>query len=337
MLKVYENYPLKDLNTFGIDVKAKYFIVLKGIECVRKFLTSSQFKDKRKFILGGGSNVLFTHDFNGVVLKPDITGIKILRDGKLTVTIKVGAGENWDGFVDFCVKNNMGGIENLSNIPGSVGSSPIQNIGAYGMEVKNVIKEVEGIRLDTLQKDIIKVDECNFEYRNSIFKNELKDKYLITSVTFKLAKKPRYITHYGSLNEELERLGETNLKNIRQAVITIRNRKLPDPDKIGNAGSFFKNPSIDEDSYRAISSKHNEVPAFRDVNNKWKLPAAWLIEKCNYKGIKKGKTGTYEHQPLVLINYGGASGKEIWNFASEIQEAVYSKFGVTIEPEVNVL
>lgn len=337
MLKVYENYSLKELNTFGVNVKAKYYVALNNVECIKNFLSSYEFKNKKRLILGGGSNILFTHDFNGIVLKPDITGIKILKEGKKQVVIKVGAGENWDNFVSFCVKNNYGGIENLSHIPGSVGSSPIQNIGAYGVEVKDVIQEVEALHLDTLTLDVFNVNECDFGYRDSIFKKELKDQYLITSVTFKLLKQLKYITHYGNLNEEIDKLGETNLSNIRTAVINIRNQKLPDPDKIGNAGSFFKNPVIAESLYQNLKKKYPEIPFYKENNNKYKVPAAWLIEQCNYKGVKKGNTGTFNNQPLVLVNYGKATGKEILSFATEIQDTVKREFNINLELEVNVV
>ncbi|MBN1183155.1 MAG: UDP-N-acetylmuramate dehydrogenase [Bacteroidales bacterium] len=337
MVKVYENYPLKQHNTFGIDVKAKYFVVLPSVENIKSFLATREFKNKNKLILGSGSNTIFTHDYNGVVIIPDITGINIVRETKKSVILKVGAGVIWDRFVEYCVNHNFSGIENLSNIPGTVGSSPIQNIGAYGVEVKNVVIEVEAINIKSQEKKIFKKEECNFGYRDSIFKNELKGQYLITNVFFKLSKEPRYNTSYGILNEEVNKLGEVNLKNIRDAVINIRSKKLPDPISIGNAGSFFKNPIVDYEGLKSLKLKHRKVPVFKASRGMYKIPAAWLIEQCNFKGVKHGNTGTYENQPLVLVNHGNASGKEVINFAGEIVEAVKNEFGIELEMEVNVV
>ena len=337
MVKVYENYPLKQHNTFGIDVKAKYFVVLPSVENVKSFLATKQFKKKNKLILGGGSNTIFTHDYNGIVIIPDITGIHIVKETKKSVILKVGAGVNWDHFVDYCVNNNYVGIENLSNIPGTVGSSPIQNIGAYGVEVKDVVHEVEAIHIETQEKTLFKKDECNFGYRDSIFKNELKGQYLITNVFFKLSKEPKYITTYGNLKEEVNKLGEVSLKNIRNAIINIRSQKLPDPVTIGNAGSFFKNPIVDYERLKSLKIKHRKVPVYKASRGRYKIPAAWLIEQCHFKGVKHGNTGTFENQPLVLVNHGNASGKEVINFAGEIVDAVKNEFGIELEMEVNVV
>ena len=288
-------------------------------------------------ILGGGSNVLFTKGFNGHVLHPNIKGIEILEDNKDEVILKVGAGEDWDEFVGYCVDNGWGGVENLSLIPGNVGTCPIQNIGAYGVEVKDVIEEVETIEIETLKTHCYKNSECEFGYRDSIFKRKLKGKHIITHVNFRLKKVPEFKLDYGNLKEGLKRFEQVDLKSIRQSVINIRNSKLPDPDEFGNSGSFFKNPVVHSEKAKRINEEYLEMPSYKISDEEVKIPAAWLIETAGWKGKRVGDAGVHERQALVLVNYGNASGEEIINLATQIQSSVKKQFDIELEMEVNVV
>jgi UDP-N-acetylmuramate dehydrogenase len=292
---------------------------------------------KPKLILGGGSNILFTHDFDGIVIYPDLKGHELVNQTEENVWIKAYAGENWDQFVAYCVGQNWSGIENLSLIPGNIGACPNQNIGAYGVEVKDVIESVETIDLQTGSIHKFSNVECQFGYRNSIFKNEAKNKYIITSVTFKLSKKQVFKINYDLVAEELKNFPEVNIASIRQAIINIRRRKLPDPSQLGNAGSFFKNPVVSLEIYGAIQSEFPNVPSYRVGELLVKIPAAWLIETCGWKGKRLGNVGTYDAQPLVIVNYGDASGNEIFDFARKIQESVLNRFGIDLEMEVSIV
>ncbi|MDD2197647.1 MAG: UDP-N-acetylmuramate dehydrogenase [Bacteroidales bacterium] len=337
MYSIFHNYCLKSLNTFGIDAKADHFIEAKSVADLKeaiKWIKDNQFQ---WFVLGGGSNVLFKGDYKGVVVKPAILGIDDVYEDEQYVSLKVGAGVDWDNLVEYAVNRGLGGIENLSLIPGSVGASPIQNIGAYGVEAKDTIERVEGIYIDTLKSFMLANDGCQFGYRDSIFKNELKGKVVVTHVIFRLSKTPKYAIHYGNLEEELKQFGQLNIANIRKAVIAIRNSKLPDPKELGNAGSFFKNPVVDITLVEDLQKKFDKVPYYPVSNELVKLPAGWLIEQCGWKGKRIGKVGVHKMQALVLVNYEGCSGDDVIYLAHSIRESVMEKFNVTLEMEVNII
>jgi UDP-N-acetylmuramate dehydrogenase len=340
MLSIEKQVDLLPYNTFGIKASAKYFVVIRAVEEGKELLKSEIFKNEKHFFLGGGSNILLTKDFSGLIIKIDIKGIETIREDAETITLKVGAGENWHSFVQFCVSHNYGGAENLSLIPGTVGAAPMQNIGAYGVEIKNIIDAVEGLEIATGELRKFTNEECKFGYRESIFKQEQKDKYLISSVTLTLTKKNHhYNIHYGAINETLKQQGNEviSVKAISDAVIHIRKTKLPDPSRIGNAGSFFKNPSIQADLLDLIKKTHPTIPTFPGENGLTKIPAAWLIEQCGWKGKTFGNIGVHKDQALVLVNYGDGKGEDIWQLAMKIQQSVKEKFNITLHPEVNVI
>jgi UDP-N-acetylmuramate dehydrogenase len=337
MSLITENFSLKSYNTFGIDIRARYFVSLMTIKEVEEFLKNNPLSGNPFLILGGGSNILFTKDFPGLVLHPDIKGIEILNETVDFVRLKVGAAENWDAFVKYCINRNYGGIENLSLIPGTVGSSPIQNIGAYGAEVKNSIESVLALDMENSKERIFNNTECQFEYRDSIFKREYKNKYLITYVIFNLSKRPVLVTNYGKIREELEKFNKIDISAIRQVVIRLRNKKLPDPKELGNAGSFFKNPIVEKTITNDIRKQFPGLPTNPISNTYEKIPAAWLIEKCNWKGKRIGDAGIYKHHSLVLVNHGKASGQEVLELAKKIRDSVVKKFGIKLEMEVTVI
>lgn len=337
MFEIKENFSLKKYNTFGIEVKTKYFVEYSTVNELSNFLGTQRKQDLPLMFIGGGSNVLFTKDFEGYLLHSKINGIEIIKEEDDKVYLRVGAGEDWDEFVEYCVKNDWGGVENLSLIPGNVGTCPIQNIGAYGVEVKDVITEVETIEIDTLKKTLFANEECQFGYRDSVFKGKLRGKHIINYVTFCLSKKPIFKLDYGNLNEALKEYDQVNLQNIRQAVINIRDSKLPKPEVIGNAGSFFKNPVVHTNILEDLKKSYTDIPFYVQKNDLVKIPAGWLIEQAGWKGRNIGKVGVHEKQALVLINHGGATGKEIVDLAREIQKSVKEKFGIDIEMEVNVI
>ncbi|NOQ27485.1 MAG: UDP-N-acetylmuramate dehydrogenase [Bacteroidales bacterium] len=337
MFEIKENFSLKKYNTFGIDVETKYFVEYSTVNELSNFLGAQRKHDLPLMFIGGGSNVLFTKDFEGYILHSKINGVEIIKEEDDKVYLRVGAGEDWDEFVDYCVKNAWSGVENLSLIPGNVGTCPIQNIGAYGVEVKDVITEVETIEIDTLKKTLFTNVECQFGYRDSIFKRKFKGKYIINYVTFCLSKKHIFKIDYGNLQEELKKYDQVNLQNIRQAVINIRDSKLPKPEVIGNAGSFFKNPVVHFNVIADLKKSYTDFPFYLQKNDLVKIPAGWLIEQAGWKGRNFGKVGVHEKQALVLINHGGASGQEIVNLAQEIQKSVKEKFGIDIEMEVNLV
>ncbi len=336
MVNIKENFSLKHSNTLGINVYARYFVRTKSLDDIKDVLENYR-KYFPFYILGGGSNILFTGDYNGLIIQPDLKGINIIDNDLENCIVEVGAGENWDDFVKWAVENNLGGIENLSLIPGSAGSSPIQNIGAYGMEVSNVILEVK--YLDLLSKEIVSLSnrECHFGYRDSIFKNHLKNRIIITSVVFRLKHHPVFNTSYGNLQTETGKKGKLSLQNIRDAVINIRRSKLPDPEELGNAGSFYKNPVISANQANEIKQQFDSVPCFPVDETRVKIPAGWLIEMCGWKGKRVGSAGVHEKQALVLVNYGGATGEEIRNLAMKIGESVFAKFKIKLETEVNII
>jgi UDP-N-acetylmuramate dehydrogenase len=330
-----ENITLKPFNTFGIDVIAKKYAGFSSVEELHELITIR--KDEPLLVLGGGSNILFTKDFDGLVLKNNLQGIENIKEDDENVFIKAGAGENWHGFVMHCIENNNAGVENLSLIPGSVGASPMQNIGAYGVEIKDVFHELEAFHIKDKVSRTFTNDECRFGYRESVFKNIYKNQFIITSVTYRLNKKPVYHTSYGAIKQELENMGvkELSIRAISQAVINIRSSKLPDWTKLGNAGSFFKNPQVPPEKYNKLKASYPSIVGFPQGEG-MKLAAGWLIEQCGWKGFRKGDAGCYPKQALVLVNYGNAKGSEIYSLSEEIIQSVDEKFGVTLEREVNI-
>jgi UDP-N-acetylmuramate dehydrogenase len=340
MVSVQQNISLLPYNTFRIQAAARYFSTVTTVQEAIELFASSLFKTERHLFIGGGSNILLTKDFDGLVIKNEIKGITKLREDDQSITLKVGAGENWHDFVMYCVSKNYGGIENLSLIPGTVGAAPMQNIGAYGVEIKESIVEVEAIDIESGNIIRFNREECHFGYRESIFKQKVKDKYFISSVTLMLtAKNHRYNVSYGAIQDTLKHLGyhELSVKAISDAVIFIRRSKLPDPAVIGNAGSFFKNPSVTEKIFHAIQQSHPQVPSFPGENGLIKVPAAWLIEQCGWKGKREGNIGVHQHQALVLVNYNHGEGEKIWQLAMNIQASVKEKFNVILQTEVNFI
>lgn len=338
MSNILRNYSLKDLNSFGVDIKAKYFASFNSEEELLELLSDETSQNEPIFILGEGSNILFTKDFEGIILANKITGTDIILEDKESMTITVGAGENWHDFVLWSIEKGLSGIENLALIPGLVGASPIQNIGAYGTEIKDVITKVHYIEIATGLKKEISNSECKFEYRNSIFKNELKGKVVVTKVTFILSKTPMNNIKYGAITDELNRLKkDPSPSAIAEAVINIRNSKLPNPKILGNSGSFFKNPIIKTDDLKKLKIKFPNIIAYKASNTHSKLAAGWLIENAGYKGYRIGDAGVHKNQALVLVNYGKASGKEILSLANLIQQKIKEKYDVSIENEVNIL
>ena len=337
-MEVRENYDLKRYNTFGISVKCKYFVEAECEEELLDFIRMYEWNPKEILILGGGSNFLFTEDFDGTVFYPAMKGIEVLRDDEEYVYVRVGAGEVWDDWVAWCVKQGYGGVENLSWIPGHVGAAPVQNVGAYGMEAGDTIYEVEAIQLERAEKVKLTAFDCQFAYRDSMFKRSWKNRYLITRVIFRLSKKPKFCLDYGTIRAELEKEeAEISLKTIRQAIIRIRQEKLPDVVDLPNAGSFFKNPVVSQEKAEQLLQQNPRMPVYPTKEGNCKLAAGWLIEQCGWKGRNLGKAGVYEKQALVLVNRGGADGTEIAHLANEVKKDVFLKFGIWIEPEVYVI
>ena len=333
-----KNISLKNYNTFGIDVSAEMFYHIESLAQLK--MTLAKHKGDQLFILGGGSNMLLTKDISIPVLHMDIKGIDIVVETTDHIVIKVAAGENWHSFVQYCITKNYGGLENMSLIPGNVGTAPIQNIGAYGVDLKDSFHNCTAIHIKTQESRIFDTAACEFDYRNSIFKNKLKGDYIITSVSFKLTKKKHLLcTKYGAIQEALDTNGIKNptIKDISEAVIAIRQSKLPDPKELGNSGSFFKNPVIQLHHFLSFQSKFPEAPFYEISATSFKIPAGWLIEKVGFKGKRYGDVGVHKNQALVLVNYGNASGEEIWDLAMKIRQAVYDKFAITIAPEVNII
>ena len=334
-MKIYSNYSLEKLNTFGIAAKAKAFVEVATEEAFREALARPE---NPKLILGGGSNMLLTKDLPGLVIKNNILGKAVIRDFIHTVHVGIGGGENWHAFVLWCIKKGYGGVENLSLIPGTVGASPIQNIGAYGVELKDVFLKLEALDIKTGERKIFRLKDCAFAYRDSVFKSKWKGRYAITKVYFRLSKNPKINTSYGAITDTLKTMGIENpgIREISKAVISIRQSKLPDPAQLGNSGSFFKNPVIGKKQFKALHKAYPKLPHYPQASGKIKVPAGWLIEQCGWKGKRVGNTGSHAKQALVLVNYGGASGKEVFNLAKKIIKSVDRKFGVLLTPEVNV-
>lgn len=340
MITVQENVDLFPYNTFAIHANARYFVVVRSVDDARDVFGSELFRRNPHLILGGGSNILLTKDFDGIVVKNEISGIEMVSQNDSSVALRVGSGENWHHLVMYCVERGLGGIENLSLIPGTVGAAPMQNIGAYGVEIREVIREVEAIELKTGKLRRFNGDECAFGYRESVFKQELRNQYFISSITLSLTRKAhRFNVSYGAIRDVLTEKGvnEISIGAISDAVIEIRRKKLPDPAVIGNAGSFFKNPSIDEASFALLKREYPAIPSFPGENRLVKIPAAWLIEQCGWKGKTFDNIGVHKHQALVLVNYGDGEGEKIWELAMKIQSSVKEKFNIHLQPEVNVI
>ncbi|MTI30328.1 UDP-N-acetylmuramate dehydrogenase [Xanthovirga aplysinae] len=338
-MEILRNTSLKPFNTFGIDVKAKFFCSVTSIQELKDALNNPLFIDLPKLILGGGSNVLFTKPFEGLVIKLELKGKEVIKEDENHAWIKVGAGENWHNFVLHTISSGYSGLENLSLIPGTVGAAPLQNIGAYGVEVKESIEHLEAFNIKEQQIQVFQNQECQFGYRHSIFKNELRGQFIILNVTFKLNKKPDFKISYGAIKETLNEMKIDTLspKVVSEAVIKIRQSKLPDPNQIGNAGSFFKNPYISIHELKILQKNYPNIPFYPQSNETVKIPAGWLIEKSGWKGKNLGNAGVHEKQALVLVNRGNAQGNEIKMLAEEIQSSVEEKFGIKIHPEVNIL
>ncbi len=337
-MNLLENHSLKKLNTFGVECYAKAFVEANTKSDIQNLLSSKNIASQPILILGGGSNILFTKDFDGLVIKNNISGMELIKEDSEYYYVRAGAGVVWHQFVLYCIKHNYAGVENLSLIPGSVGAAPIQNIGAYGEELKDIFWELEAINILEDKNIVLSNSDCKFGYRNSIFKNEAKGKYIILTVTFKLLKKPKLNTSYGAIIQEIEKMGikEVSVEAISKAVCNIRRSKLPDPEKIGNAGSFFKNPVISLEQFEKIKIEFPEIKSFKDSGG-MKLAAGWLIEQCGWKGKQIGQAGVHKDQALVLVNYGTAKGAEIYDLSSKVLQSVKEKFGVSLEREVVIL
>jgi UDP-N-acetylmuramate dehydrogenase len=336
-MQILQDISLKPFNTFGMDVHADYYTEITDAAQLREIAENTALPAKR-FVLGGGSNVLLTHTLHGIVLHNKIKGIEKENEDDDHVWVKVGAGEVWHDFVMYAIANHWAGVENLALIPGTVGAAPIQNIGAYGVEAKEVIDHVTAWHWEMQQEVPYQNAECAFGYRDSIFKHQLKDKVFITSVTFKLSKKPNYNTSYGAIEQELQKMDiqEISIAAIADAVIAIRSSKLPNPREIGNAGSFFKNPTIPIEQYNALKELFPAIPSYPVSETTVKVPAGWLIEQCGWKGFRAGDVGVHEKQALVLVNYGGATGGAVWDLSDNVVKTVHDKYGIELEREVQV-
>lgn len=336
-MKILHNSSLKEYNTFGIDVKAKTFISVETLDDLKHVLQNNYSRDL--FILGGGSNMLLTRDIDSTVVHINLKGREILSETENEVIIEINAGENWHEVVLWTLENNWGGFENLSLIPGNIGTAPIQNIGAYGTEIKDTLISVKAINVQTLEIKEFSNEACNFGYRDSIFKNDLKGKYIIISVTFKLTRNEHIVkTNYGTITQALEEMGITGatIKDVSNAVIKIRNEKLPNPRELGNSGSFFKNPVIQESQLSNLKEQYPKIPFYEVGEGQFKIPAGWLIENAGLKGYREGDAGVHQNQALVLVNYGSASGNDILNLAKKVQQVVFDKYEIELQPEVNI-
>ena len=334
-----QSIELKPFNTFGVEAQAEHYIAISSLAGARDVLR--QALDKPVTILGGGSNTLFVRDVPGTVMHNQMKGIRTIEETEQSISVQVGAGEDWHAFVSFCVERGYGGIENLALIPGTVGASPVQNIGAYGAEVKDTITQVQALYLADGKERIFSNQECDFSYRSSVFKESLKGQYLITSVVFRLAKHPVLNTSYGSIQTQLEKhAGDPTtwtIKHVFDAVVDIRKAKLPDPSVIGNAGSFFKNPIIDKKTHDVLLTRYPNMPSYELPDNHYKIPAGWLVETAGWKKIKRGPIGVYEKQALVITHSGEASGMDIYKFSEEIRRSIIKLFNITLEREINIV
>ena len=337
-MDIIKNKSLKSYNTFGIDCNSSFFTRINTLKDLEELYQHPLFKSQKKLILGGGSNILFTSNYEGLVIKNEIKGIEIIKETKDVVEVQIGAGVNWHEFVIYAVNNKWGGVENMSLIPGNCGTAPMQNIGAYGVEIKDTFISLNAYEIETGETVSFDRKKCDFGYRESVFKNNLKDQYIILDITLRLQKKPILNTKYGDINNTLikNNISKPTIKDVSNAVIEIRTSKLPNPKEIGNAGSFFKNPIIQQDQFKELKTKFPEIVSYPVNENQVKLAAGWLIEKAGWKGKDFGNFGVHKKQSLVLVNYNNASGKEIFDLSQDILEDVYQKFQVKLEREVNI-
>jgi UDP-N-acetylmuramate dehydrogenase len=339
-MTITNDYSLQALNTFGIAARAEYFAQSTSLTDLSAFVREAQSREWPLFVLGGGSNVLFTRDVPGLTLHVGLRGIETVREDDRYTWLKTMAGEVWHHLVLHALEQGLGGIENLSLIPGYCGAAPMQNIGAYGVELQEVFEELEALELDTGRMRTFRLADCHFGYRDSYFKQEGKGRYIITSLTLRLTRQRHNInTTYGAIAETLTAMGvdESGIREVSEAVVRIRQSKLPDPKELGNAGSFFKNPELSTAQFEALKTANPDIPHYLLPDGRVKVPAAWLIEQCGWKGKRIGNTGAHARQPLVLVNYGGATGEEMWHLAQDIRDSVVQRFGVELQPEVNVI
>ena len=335
-MRIEQNFSLEKYNTFHLPVKTRWFMEYESEEDVQKILRDEYFQECLSTHIGQGSNLLFINDYNGIILHSAIRGMEVVSEDEATVSLRVGAGEVWDEVVAYAISKGWGGIENLSLIPGEVGAAAVQNIGAYGVEIKDVIESVEAWNRLTFEKHVFTAEECGYGYRSSRFKDPHQDPHFITYVTLRLEKFPVFNIEYGALKQRLSDKALT-LENVRETVISIRKEKLPDTESLGNAGSFFMNPLITDEHFERIRKEYPDVPSYPAEKGKVKVPAGWLIEKCGFKGQRHGNVGVYEKQALVLVNFGGATGDEIALFAESIRAAVKERFGIELMPEVKYI
>lgn len=337
MIKVYQNYSLKHNHTFGVDIASKWFAEPSNLTELKESLEHSQSHGWKVYVIGEGSNLLITKEFEGIIIHPLIRGIEVLDESSSEVLVRAGAGENWDDFVAFCVEKNWYGTENLSLIPGSIGAVPVQNIGAYGTEAKEIIEYVEVLNRETGEVEVLSNTACAFGYRDSIFKHGNRNLYIVIAVVFRLGKKGEFMLDYGKVKEEFLKQSSQTLSTLRDTIISIRESKLPDPEKTGNAGSFFKNPVVSRNKFEELARAYDSIPNYPEGDLRVKIPAAWLIQQSGWKGARKGEVGTWPDQPLVIVNYGNAAGEEIFQFSEMIRNSVSDKFGISLEREVTVL
>lgn len=335
-MRIEQNFSLEKYNTFHLPVKTRWFMEYESEEDVQKILRDEYFQECLSTHIGQGSNLLFINDYNGIILHSAIRGMEVVSEDEATVSLRVGAGEVWDEVVAYAVSKGWGGIENLSLIPGEVGAAAVQNIGAYGVEIKDVIESVEAWNRLTFEKHVFTAEECGYGYRSSRFKDPHQDPHFITYVTLRLEKFPVFNIEYGALKQRLSDKALT-LENVRETVVSIRKEKLPDTESLGNAGSFFMNPLITDEHFERIRKEYPDMPSYPAEKGKVKVPAGWLIEKCGFKGQRHGNVGVYEKQALVLVNFGGATGDEIALFAESIRAAVKERFGIELMPEVKYI
>ncbi|GAA0881328.1 UDP-N-acetylmuramate dehydrogenase [Algoriphagus jejuensis] len=337
-MNIQENISLKSLNTFGFDQNARFFTVADSVDTLKSALTWAKESNVDVLILGGGSNMLLTKDFDGLVVKVELKGIQLIHEDENHLWVKVGAGEVWHDWVMYAIGKSWAGIENLSLIPGTVGASPMQNIGAYGVEIKEVFDSLDALNRSTLELETFDAEACQFGYRESVFKRRLKDQYVICSVTFRLDKSPAFHVDYGAIQDILKQneAQQLSIKSVSDAVIEIRKSKLPDPNEIGNAGSFFKNPTIDKKQFEGLQADFPGIPGYLNETGV-KVPAGWLIEQAGWKGRRIGEVGVHTHQALVLVNYGMGNGASVKALSEQIQQSVRQKFGIDLQPEVNFI
>ncbi|MCF6406156.1 UDP-N-acetylmuramate dehydrogenase [Chitinophaga filiformis] len=339
-MRISENVSLRSYNSFGIAGQARFFATFRSTDELKQLLENPPLPELPHMILGGGSNILFVRNFfEGLLLKNEIRGIEVVGEDDQYVYVKAGAGENWHYFVMDCIKNNRAGLENLSLIPGNVGASPMQNIGAYGVEIKDCFHELEAYHLKDHATVVFNNADCQFGYRESVFKRKYKGQFAILSVTYRLSKHPKFNTSYGAIEEELKHMGvqELSIQAISQAVINIRSSKLPNPAEIGNAGSFFKNPTVTAEKYAQLKEAFPHIVAYPAADGGYKLAAGWMIEQCGWKGFREGDAGVHARQALVLVNYGNATGDEIYRLSQRVLDSVHERFGVELEREVNIV